>query len=71
MIYNIFNKDESLEFFYGSVSKLIQSLRAAHLAEGGNPVDFPAYLKSAGVEMDGPLLVVTDEFSLIAKLKYK
>lgn len=70
MILNLFNKDEGLEFHYGSIAKLIQEIRSQHLNEGGDPLDFPKYLEDAGVRMDGPLVVITDQFALMAKVKY-
>lgn len=70
MYLNLFVKDESLEFYYGSAAKMIQSLRANFLAEGGNTKDFPEFLKSAGVELVGPLIKISEEFALISTLKY-
>jgi len=67
---NMFNKEDMLEFHYGSVAKLIQTIRTQHLAEGGDPKDFPEYLKQNGVEMVGPLVKISDEFATMAKLKF-
>jgi hypothetical protein len=55
---------------YGSISKLIGELRANHLAEGGDPKDFPEYLKQSGVQMMGPIILIEDSFVTMAELKY-
>jgi len=70
MYLNMFNKDDMLGFHYGENAKLIQSLRTQHLAEGGDPVDFPEYLKQNGVEMRGAVMVISDEFATMATLKF-
>ena len=72
--YNCFGEKYSgnswLDFHYSADAKLIQALRETHLSEGGDPIDFPKYLEEAGVKAIGPYIVVEDEFSLMAKLKF-
>jgi hypothetical protein len=70
MYLNLFDKEDMFGFHYSSVARLIQTLRAQHLAEGGDPVDFPEYLKQNGVEMQGTVMVISDEFATMAKLKF-
>jgi len=53
-----------------SIRRMIMDLRSQHLAAGGDPVDFPAYLEAAGVKADGQFIVVDGQFELMAKLKY-
>lgn len=72
MVLNLFgNKNDALEFRHGPVAKMIQNLRAIHLTEGGDPKDFPEYLRKAGVQMIGPVLKVEGEFETMARLKYQ
>ncbi|HET8688510.1 MAG TPA: hypothetical protein VFM18_18005 [Methanosarcina sp.] len=70
MYLNLLDKEDALSFHYGESAKLIQDLRARHLAEGGDPVDFPDYLKQNGVEMVGPMVKISDSFATMAKLKF-
>lgn len=65
-----YSGSSALDFHYGADAKLIQDLRARHLAEGGDPIDFPKYLEEAGVKAVGQFIVVQDEFALMAKLKF-
>lgn len=49
---------------------LIQDLRKQHLAIGGDPVEFPAYLKDNGIYAVGTTTFVPDAVATYAELKF-
>jgi len=66
MIYNILGK----AVLDRSVVKLIQQLREDFLAAGGDPLNFPEYLKLQGVSTVNEFIVVEDDFVTMATLKF-
>ncbi len=50
------------------VVEYVRHLRRNFEEAGGNPVNFPKYLISCGLTMDGPIAKMTDEFLLLANL---
>ena len=47
----------------------IQALREKHLEGGGNPVDFPDYLKEHGISVEGNIMHVPDSLITFLELK--
>jgi hypothetical protein len=66
----LFNKEDYLAFHYGHAAKYIQHLRQDFLDNGGDPLDFPAFLEEAGVKMQGSFAVIEDKFEMMAILKF-
>ncbi len=58
------------EYMDNSIYKSIQHIRQQHLNSGGDPADFPAYLKDQGVCMNGPFMQVDDQLAMLAKLQF-
>ena len=70
--FNLFSKEDMCrrdDYHYGQ--KLILDMKVQFIKDGGDPVDFPAYLKEAGVTVDGEFIVMSDEFALMARLKFE
>lgn len=68
--FDLLSKDDLFREDYHYASKLILSLKAQFAKDGGDPVDFPEYLKETGVTVDGQFIVATDEFVAMARLKF-
>jgi hypothetical protein len=49
---------------------LITDLRQQHLAEGGDPVDFPVYLNDNGIHTVGIYTFIPDSVATYAELKF-
>jgi len=70
--FNLFSKEDMCrreEYHYAQ--KLILDMKVQFTKGGGDPVDFPEYLKEAGVIVDGQFIIMSDEFVTMAKLKYQ
>lgn len=49
---------------------LITDLRRQHKAAGGDPVDFPAFLKDNGIYTEGTTTFIPDPIATYAELKF-
>ena len=72
MKFDLFSKEDmnrSDEYHYAQ--KLIMDMKVQFSKDGGDPIDFPDFLKEAGVTMDGQYIVCNDSFVTMAMLKFK
>lgn len=71
MMFDLLGKDDTHSNEWYRSAQLILALKKQFLADGGDPVDFPEYLKEAGVKAVGQFIAVDDSFVTMAKLKYE
>lgn len=72
MQFSLFNKEDMCrreEYHYAR--KLILDMKVQFTKDGGDPVDFPQFLKENGVTVDGEFIVADDSFVTLAYLKYQ
>lgn len=50
--------------------QLVLSLKVRFLADGGDPAEFPKFLKEQGVYAAGPFIRVDDSFITMSKLTH-
>lgn len=66
MIINLREKNDGAYIIF----EMIKHQRKIFEDDGGDALAFPAHLKSIGVEANGFFITVSDQFELMAKLKY-
>ena len=66
VIHNLLG-DVTMDYY---LAKLITDLRARFIESGGQPEDFPDYLKEQGVECSGFLMKIEDSLMTMARLKF-
>jgi hypothetical protein len=66
MYYDLFGR-EPMDWH---VVCLIKDMKKQFLAAGGDPIDFPDFLKAQGIEARSNLICIDDSFVTMAKLKF-
>lgn len=72
MHFDLFSKEDMCrreEYHYAQ--KLILDMKVQFSKDGGDPVDFPKFLKENGVTVDGEFIIVDDSFVTLAYLKFQ
>ena len=65
-IHNLLGNDP-MDYY---LAKLIMDLKSRFIESGGQPEDFPDYLKKQGVECSGVFIKIEDSLMTMAKLKF-